>query len=158
MLDPFVGGVNPESKRSEIFQRFPVGRGHCFTFGVAEHIDIDIQIAFGSDARVELAHRTGSGIAGVGEKRQAFVLPFSIQLLESGFGQIDLAADLEAGRSVFRYGKGDAVNRAEVLGDILAAETVAAGRSLDKLAVNIGQRNGETVHFMLTHHVELSDA
>ena len=129
-----------------------------FAFSVTEHINVNIQIAFGGNARVKLAHRAGGGVAGIGEERQAFVLTFFIELLESGFRQIDLAADFEAGRRVFRHGKRDAVNGFQVLGDILAAEAVAAGGASDKMSVHIGQGDGQAVHFVLADHIELADA
>ena len=131
-------------------------QGHGFAFSVTEHINVNIQIAFSRNTRVKLAYRTGGGVAGIGKERQAFIFTFFIQLLESGFGHINLAADFETRRRIFSYRKGNTVNRFKVLGDILAAVTVAARSALHKLPVNIGQGNGQAVHLMLADHVELS--
>ena len=50
------------------------------------------------------------------------------------------------------------MDRFQVLGDIFAAQTVAAGRSPHEDSVLISQRNRQTVHFMLADHAELRHA
>ena len=49
-------------------------------------------------ARIEVAHRPGGGVAGIGERRLVVVLALAVDALELAARQIDLAANLDAAR------------------------------------------------------------
>ncbi len=135
-----------------------MGIGNCLAFSPAQAVDKDIQRPLSGNPGVELPYRAGGGISGVSEKRQLLLGSLLIQLLEAGLGQIDLTPDLEPRRRLFGHGKRYALYRPQILGDILAAEAIAAGGADLKQAVDIGQSYRQAVDFKLADEVGLAAA
>ena len=117
--------------------------------GAVLHVEADdIQLAGGGDLWVELAHGAGCGIAGIGKQHLAVYLPLGVELLKDRLGHVDLAAHDETRGGVLDAQRQGA-HGAQVLGHVLADETVAARRTADKDAVFILQRHGQPVDLRL---------
>ena len=63
-------GNDLEVLGSQILQRLGVG-GKCFSLCQLEIEDLNIQLPLGADLGVELAQRSGGGIAGIGSLKSA---------------------------------------------------------------------------------------
>ena len=138
-------------------------------FDLAEAIEDDIERALGDDARVELLERAGGGVARVGELLLAGGLALRVQLLEAGLGQINLAAHFQQSRTGVSpvpgqrdrrdacptCSRGDAANRLEVGGDVVAGRAVAAGRAAGEDALLVAQVDRHAVDLGLDDPVQL---
>ena len=100
------------------------------------------------DARIELAQRTGGGVARIGEGRLARRGLPGVQRGEIGMAHVDFAARLENARRALQAVR-DRLDRAHVGGDVLALEAVAARRRLDELAVFVAQIARQAVDLRL---------
>jgi hypothetical protein len=67
-----------KSERLKVFHSFPMSGGDCFILSIPQAINIDIQRALCSDARIKLAYRAGSSISGVSKGRLALSNPLLI--------------------------------------------------------------------------------
>ena len=93
---------------------------------LAPGIGKEAQWPGGGDRRVQLAQRAGGGVARVGEYLAAGLSLPLVQRGEVGAGHVDLAAHLADRRSAGNPVR-DVLQRAQVGGDVLAGEAVAAG-------------------------------
>ena len=73
-----VVGVHLKAQALKVLHGLPVGGGSSFTFGITQHIDIDIQRAFSGNTGVKLAHRASGGIPGVGKQGLPFLSPLPV--------------------------------------------------------------------------------
>jgi hypothetical protein len=104
----------------------------------------------GGDLRVDLAQRSGGGVARVGVGLLAGLGGRGVQGRERLVAQVDLAADLDHLRPALAgQPLGDVGNRADVLGDILAHPPVASGRGLDQHATLVADRARQAVDLRL---------
>src|SRR4029079_16602449 len=102
--------------------------------------------------RVELAPGARREIARIGEDLLAGGRALGVERHKRGALHIDFAADLDdlrpaAGGELFRHG----LQRADVDGDILAGNAVAARRTEHESAILVAQRRRKTVDLWLGH-------
>ena len=98
------------------------------------------------DRRVELAQRAGGRIAGIGEDLLALGRLPLVEREEVGMGHVDLAAylaDIRVAVPVQPFR--NFADGADIGGDVLAFEAVAAGRGVDEVAALVAQRAGQAV-------------
>ena len=99
--------------------------------------------------RIELADRTGGGVARVDEGGLVGGDTLLVIALEGRQRQVDFAAHLEhGGRLLARLqaqGRGNGVDGAQVGGDVLADFAVAAGGAAHQAAVFVDDRDGQPV-------------
>ena len=119
----------------------------------------DVERARGADFRIELAQRAGRGVARIGERRLARGHALVIEPLECAPRQDHFAANLEQPRhaAVRRMDQAQryALDRADVLGHVLAVDAVAAGRSHAQPAVLVDQFDREAVELDLGDVLDL---
>src|SRR5438105_7126884 len=90
----------------------------------------DAETAATRDLGVELAQRSGSGVARVRERRLAGLLALPVELGEAGLRQVDLSAYLhQLGPALALEPQRDLSDGAEIGGDVLALDAVAARRA-----------------------------
>ena len=112
------------------------------------------------DPGVLLPQRAGGGVARVGERRLARLDQRGVELGERLDREEDLAADLDArsGWPVAGEPVRDALDRADVVGDVLAGAAVAAGRGPHQPAVLVEQVDGQAVDLQLAQVVDVGAA
>ena len=123
--------------------------------GGADAVAPDRERPLGGELRVELADRAGGGVARVGEGGLAGRGAALVQGFEVGDRQVDLAAHLDQLRGVVDPQR-DRLDRAQVVGDVLADAAVAAGRAAGEDAVLVGERDRQAVDLRLGHVAELA--
>ena len=120
---------------------------------VADAVEEDGQRPGGADPRVELAQRTGRGVARVGEGRRARFLALPVESREVARAHDHLAAHLEVGggrqRPVGAQAQRQRADGPEVRADLLAGRPVAAGRAGDEAPCLVDHLDGETVELRL---------
>ncbi len=145
--------IRLESEVLKVLHTLPMRRRHpCL--GRPQGPDENVEGTLGGDPGVELAQRAGSGVAGVGEEGQPLLCALRIELLESSQWYERLAARFEAGRCDLPQSKRDAADCAQVLGNVLATEAVAARRADGEAVVLVAEGDGNAVYLQLAHHVE----
>ena len=97
----------------------------------------------------------GGGIARVGEGRLAVLGALLVELGEVGDRQVDLAAHLDQLGRVLDPQR-DRLDRAQVLGDVLADAAVAAGRSPGEDPVLVGEGDRQPVDLRLGDVADLT--
>ena len=150
----------------------------------AQAIDDDIQRTLGDDARVELLERAGSGVARIGELLLTGGPALGVQLLEACLGEIRLAAHFQQGgraspraltfkelprvraredarppiiqahRPVLQP-RGNAANRLEVGGDVVAGGAIAARGTAGEDAILIAEVDGDAVHLRIDDPLQI---
>ena len=142
-------GVDPEAHLPEQGQDLGLGAGRT---GRVQLVHEGLQAPARGDRGVELAHRPRRGVARVGVGLLAVLLELLVEGREARLGHVHLAAHLE----LARHAVGDAAETdrhradgAHVGGDVLALDTVAAGRPGDQLAVPVGERHRQAVDLQL---------
>ena len=106
--------------------------------------------ARGRDRGILLAQRAGGRVARVHEHAETGLEALLVEPLEGGERQVDLAAHLdERGPRVARETPRQRVDRAQVGGDVLADQAVAARRAAREDAVAIDERDREPVDLRL---------
>ena len=95
----------------------------CLPHCVGEHREL----AAGGDPGIELAQAAGGAVARIGEKLEAGFHLRCVQGQEVGFGHEHLTADFDPRRSRATQLVGNGGDGADVGGDILALDAVAAG-------------------------------
>ena len=152
-------GVHPEARAAQPFEDGRL-RGQLEALDVAHPVAPDRQGPRGRGRRVELPQAAGSGIARVGEGRQARLGAAGVELRERGQGQVDLAAHLDhRGRPLaLRRAEHlrDGPDRAQVGGDVLADHPVPARGALHEAAVLVGERDREAVDLRLHPEAHLA--
>ena len=102
------------------------------------------------DRRVELAQRAGRGVARIGEHRLALGRLALVERKEVGMRHIDLAAHLaDVGVPVPVQPLRDLADGADIGGNVLALEAVAAGRGIDEPPALVAQRARQAVDLRL---------
>ena len=130
---------------------FPRGRD------VAKAVGKKAQGTFGGNARIELAHRTSSCIAGVDKGfftldacRNAFALA-CVQSFKIVAPHVDLAAHLQHRGRIARQTQRNLPDGTDVGGNLLTRFTIATGGRLHQHPVFVAQTHGQTVKFQLPH-------
>ena len=150
------GGVSLQTDGGSAGRRLPSsGRS-----GVPAHdlVGEDRQRPAGSHLRVALAERPGGGIARVCKEPVLGSLLASVQLLESHYRQVHLAAHLQVGgelRLVERQLEGHVLNRPHVVGDVLPDTAVTSCRSAHEATVVVGDGDREPVYLRLANEPKL---
>ena len=120
-----------------------------------------IQAAPGGDARLEVAHRSRSGVAGVGEQGLRVLLPLGIHFPERGDRHEQLSPHFkargEAGAfpAFARNRKRDGAHRADIQGDVLSRVAVPTGNAALQHAVDVLQGERHAVQLEFADVVEL---
>ena len=143
----FLDGMGELRQRidAEAAGREPVQHGGL---GVLRHlahlapgIGEESERPFRGDGRVELAQRAGGGVARIGEHRLAGRGLALVEGEKVGMAHIDFAADLaDGGDAVAVELLRDLGDGADIGGDVLAFEAVAAGRAVDQEPALVAQR------------------
>ncbi len=107
----------------------------------------------GGHRGIELAQRTGRGVARIGESLAAGGLLARVESGEIGLRHVDFAANLQGLRPVVDM-FGDVRKGAQVGGDVLAGGPVAAGRAPHEAAVFVAKRHRKAVDLRLCHHLQ----
>ena len=123
-----------------------------------ERIERTVELAPGRLGRALLLERTGGRIAGIGERRLAYILPLAIQSLERTEGHQYLAPDLEIGRiarppQLQRNG----TYRPDIGRHVIAARTVAARHGPQQTAVLVSQADCGSVELQFAYILGLAD-
>ena len=114
----------------------------------AQSIGEERQLALSCNARIELAQRAGRGVAGIGKGLQLVVAALGIELGEGLDGHVHFAADFNMGRIVVDAQR-NRPNRADVVRNVFADPSVAAGDAADELAVLVNEVDCQPVDFQL---------
>src|SRR5439155_181313 len=122
-----------------------------------ERVHEGIEAASGGDARVELPHRSGGGIARVGEERLALSRQLGVEPLKTTLRHVHLAPDLERAWEFRRdrHGERNTGNGLDVGGDVFTDIAVAPGRSDAVAAVLVEEAHGQAVDLQLGAVLEL---
>ena len=152
-------GANAETETAQILHSVPVGVGFISVLlvaviSVSKRVDVDFQVAGSRHGGVQLTNGTGGGIAGIGVKWLVLSLSLAVEPGEGVLGHEDLATNFQPAGSVIQQSERNAGYGAEIMGDVFAPETVAAGGSLSQPAFLVGEGNGETVYLQLADEVE----
>ena len=144
--------VHPESALAERLEALPL-RVEAGRLEHAHVVEEDLERPRGGHRRVLLAHRARRRVAGVGEDRLPRLLQARVEPREGLARHVDLAAHLEAGRALEGAGERgrDGLDRAQVLGDVLADAPVAPGGPPHQPAALVEQRDPEPVDLGLAH-------
>ena len=107
------------------------------------------------DRRVELAQRAGRDIARVGEDRLAGGRALGVDREKPGPLHVDFAAHLDdVGPARRRRAARHRLQRADVRGDVLAGDAVAARRAEHQPAALVAQRRRQPVDLRLGHDLD----
>ena len=110
----------------------------------------DAESAAARDLGVELAQRSGGGVARIGEGGLAGLLALSVELGEPGLGEVDLPADLhQLGPALALELERDLTDGPQIGGDVLALDAVAARRSDGEHAVAVREAHRRAVDLHL---------
>ena len=122
---------------------------------LAKAISEKAQGPLGGDGGIELAHRTGRGVARVHKGLGRLVASGHarahalVQRLEIVAAHVDLATHLQHRRRIARKPQRDLAQRADVLRHVFARFTIAARGGLHQHAVFIAQADGQAVELGL---------
>ena len=106
------------------------------------------QLALSRNARIELAQRAGRSVAGIGKGLQLVVAALGIELGEGLDGHVHFAADFNMGRIVVDAQR-NRPDGTDIVRNIFADPSVAAGNAADKLAVLVNEVDCQPVDFQL---------
>ena len=122
--------------------------------GNQELIHVRAEPATRHQRGVEGAHRTRRHVPRVGEGRLVGILPLTIDPLERTPRQVDLAPDLDRPWRPAIEPERDRTDNADVRGHVLASHTVSAGDATRQHAIDVRQRDAESIDFELGHIVD----
>ncbi len=144
--------VHPEAARAERLEPLPL-RVKAGGLQHAHVVEEDLERPGRGDRGVLLPDRPRRRVARVGEDRLSRLLEPRVEPGERLARHVDLAAHLETRRVLQRAGEPgrDRLDRAQVLGDILADAPVAPGRAPHEPAPLVEQRHPEPVDLGLAH-------
>ena len=149
-----VVGVHLEAETLQIGQGLPLGHRRC-ALSVPQAVHEHVERPLGRSRRVQLAKRARGGVPGRGVLGEALRGAGFVELAELRPGEVYLSAHLEeAGGVAAEDAQGDGVDRAQVLGHVLADGAVAPGRAPNQDAVLVGKGHGEAVVLELAYEVE----
>ena len=163
-LDRRPGRLDPALHRDIVARRktppgqppFEVGqRGEDRRLAGAQAVAQDAQAALPRLLVVEQFDRARRQVARVRVERLALGLTLGVQALEFGQLHVDLAADLEQLRGVGQLAR-QGLDQGDIMGDVVAAVTVAAGDRADEATALIGEGKGDPVDLGLHHEVDLA--
>jgi len=119
----------------------------------AHVVEEDLERSGRGDGGVLLAHRSRRRVARVGEHGLARLLQARVEPGELLARHVDLAAGFQACGLLQRAGepRRDGLDRAQVLGDVLADAPVAAGGAPHEAAALVEQGHPEAVDLGLAH-------
>src|SRR5262249_10046604 len=141
----------PEPHRGERLERVPV-RSFAEAGRLAGAVADEDERTGGGDARIELLEGPGGGVARVRERREPGLLALAVQLPERIDRQEHLAPRLEPPRRAAvrdSQAERNGPDRADVRGDVLADDTVAARRTRRERAILVDQLDGDAVDLRL---------
>src|SRR5205807_1285654 len=150
--DERVVRLDRESPGGELGQQVVLGRDRELLAGGFDVEAEDPQAAAARDFGIELAQRAGGGVAGIGEGRLPRALALLVELGEAGLGEVHLAAyfhELGPGLALAVQPQRHVEHGAQVGGDVLAFDAVAAGRARDAHAVLVGETHRRAVDLHL---------
>ena len=112
----------------------------------------DAQAALCGHRRIQLTEGAGRRIPGIGKQRLFLFFPQGVEPLEGLKGHIHLSPHHQPGDGCIDLQR-DAVNGAQILGDILPHHSIAPGGSLIKKPIPViqGHRKAVDLHF---HRIE----
>ena len=124
--------------------------------GVAQQVvEVGIEPTGCHHPRVKTLQRAAGRIAGIGKQRFFGSFALAVQALERCPGHEYLAANLKLARIVVAgEHQGDGGNGSHILSDIVALNAIAARDGLGQPAVDIGQRDAQSVVLHLAAHLE----
>ena len=153
-----VVGIDLEPQPLEHLKGIPVVVGHgCAVrvLDVPQAVHEDVQVPGGCDPGVQLPDGPCRSVAWVGVGRLATGLPLAVELPEGVPRHIHLASHLQDPGDLPHQGEGDALDRAQILSDVLAAVSVSPGGTPDQPALLVGQRHRKAVYLELADHPEV---
>src|SRR5437016_5643823 len=110
----------------------------------------NLEAATARDLGIELAQRAGRGVAGIGEGRLARALALFVELGEAGLGEVDFTANFhQLGPALAVQPQRHVEHGAQVGGDVLALDAVAAGRPRDEHPVLVRETHRRAVDLHL---------
>ena len=122
-------------------------------------IQVGVKMSAGNERRVKTLQRAAGGIARIGEQRLLRRLALCVKTLEHRPRHKHFAAYLKLTRPVaVLQDERNAPYRPDVGRNVVAMNAVAASNSADKPAVDIGQRNGQTVVLHLATYLKILSA
>ena len=137
---------HPQPPVAQLFQHLAVPLRQISALDTAHAIAIDLQRTPGRDPGVELADAAGGGVARIDEGFLTLRERLRVEAFETRVGNIDLAAHFQPLRDAPpRKAQWHAFNGADIGGDVLAGDPVAAGRGPREHAVFIEQADREPV-------------
>ena len=138
----------------QVSEGLPLGLRR-FALRVPEAVHEHVERPLDRYCWVQLAKRARGGVPGRGVLRKALCGPVFIELAELRLREVDLSAHLEEARCVAAEdAQGDRVDRAQVLGHVLADGAVASGRASHEDTVLVGEGDGQAVVLELAYEVE----
>src|SRR3989442_6136896 len=125
--------------------------------GRVECVHEGVEAAPGSDARVELPHRSGGGIARVREEWLALGRELGVQSLKAALRHVHLAPDLERRWELRRdrHQQRNAGNGLDVGCDVFADISVAPGRTDSVAPRRIEKADGQAIDLQRGNVFEL---
>ena len=143
--------IDREAALREAPPASPSGSGSAAGSSVAHVVEEDRERPRGRDGGVLLPERAGGGVARVGESGLACLLELRVQPREGRARHVHLAAHLEPSRRLEQAVQrgGDGLDRAQVLGDVLAHPPVAARRAARESPALVEERDAEPVDLRL---------
>ncbi len=139
-------GIHREAALPERLEPFPL-RVEARRLEHAHVVEEDLEGARGGHRRILLAHRARRRVPGVGEDGLARFLQPRVEAGKGPARHVDLTAHLELDRALEgpRERGRDGLDRAQVLGDVLADAPVAARGAADEAPTLVEQRHPESV-------------
>ena len=148
-------GVDREAVLAQPFQGVPVGV-EADPLGGADPVGPQRQRPIGGELRIELANRPGRGVPGVHERGQAGLGSALVERGEIRQRHVHLPAHLYQRRRVrVLQPQRDGRDCPQVVGDVLADLTVAAGGAALEHAVAVDERDRQPVDLGLGDELEL---
>ena len=120
--------------------------------GVDQVIPKSVQTPPGGDGGIQLADRSGRGVARIGEQRLARFLPFFVEGGQRGFGHEDLPAHLQ--RPCFLNMEGDRRDGDDVLGHVLPHHPIPTGDAVLELAFVVDQAHPKPIDLDFAHVID----
>ena len=146
--------VHRQAETGQRGQQCVMGGRGLPAFHLAQAVGVEAQRPAGGDARVELAHDAGGGVARVHEGLVAAFALLLVHALEVIAAHVDLAAHFDH-RSVGAFQPvRNLRNRADRVRDVLAGLAVAARRRLHQRTAFVAQVDGESVELQLGRIVQ----
>ena len=139
-------GIYFETPLTQGFKHSHMGIRHCASLVLADTVGTHFQGAAGGDFGIQLAQTAGGGVARVNKDFFSGIPGDCIQFFKAGAGQVDLATYFKKlGNALTGQAQRDAVNGANIGGDILTDLSITAGGTAHQQSVFVEQADGDTV-------------